>query len=300
MENRVNWEDAHLFLAVARAGQILGAANTLGVSQAKLSRRIVTLEKSLGRKLLIRRTQGCDLTEEGTELARSLDHIEAAFIRSESALSKRDAELTGTVRIGAPDGFGAAFLAPRIGRLAARHPNLKLQLAPVPRSFALAKREADIAIMVGRPETGGLVARKLTDYSLGLYAAPSYLAENPPPHSPPELQHHQLIDYVEDLIFSPELNFSREIWRGWRPSIEISSALAQAEAALGGAGIAILHDYIARDDPRLTRVLPEISVTRTYWLVYHQSLRDIPRIRAVLDFLVEIVRDARQDFVVPA
>ncbi len=293
----MNWEDAHLFLAVARSGQILNAANQLGISQAKLSRRVIALEESLGLKLLIRRSQGCDLTEDGEALFQSLERVEAEFIQTESLLSSQGTKLSGTVRIGAPDGFGAAFLAPRLGRFAGLYPELKLQLAPVPRSFSLAKREADIAIMIGRPEKTGLMARKLADYSLGLYAAPSYLAMNPAPLTTSDLKQHQLIDYVEDLIYSPLLDYSREIWRGWQANIEITSALAQAEAVRGGAGIGILHDYIAAKDAGLVRVLPDESVIRTYWLVYHESLRDIPRVRAALDFLIDIVKENDEGFV---
>ncbi len=293
----MNWEDAHLFLAVARSGQILNAANQLGISQAKLSRRVIALEESLGLKLLIRRSQGCDLTEDGEALFQSLERVEAEFIQTESLLSSQGTKLSGTVRIGAPDGFGAAFLAPRLGRFSGLYPELKLQLAPVPRSFSLAKREADIAIMIGRPEKTGLMARKLADYSLGLYAAPSYLAMNPAPLTTSDLKQHQLIDYVEDLIYSPLLDYSREIWRGWQANIEITSALAQAEAVRGGAGIGILHDYIAAKDAGLVRVLPDESVIRTYWLVYHESLRDIPRVRAALDFLIDIVKENDEGFV---
>ncbi len=293
----MNWEDAHLFLAGARSGQILNAANQLGISQAKLSRRVIALEESLGLKLLIRRSQGCDLTEDGEALFQSLERVEAEFIQTESLLSSQGTKLSGTVRIGAPDGFGAAFLAPRLGRFAGLYPELKLQLAPVPRSFSLAKREADIAIMIGRPEKTGLMARKLADYSLGLYAAPSYLAMNPAPLTTSDLKQHQLIDYVEDLIYSPLLDYSREIWRGWQANIEITSALAQAEAVRGGAGIGILHDYIAAKDAGLLRVLPDESVIRTYWLVYHESLRDIPRVRAALDFLIDIVKENDEGFV---
>ncbi len=83
------------------------------------------------------------------------------------------------VRIGAPDGFGVGFLAPRLADLAARHPGLTVQLVPTPRGFSLSRREADLAVMVGRPEKGPLVARKLTDYSLGLYAAPGYSPPTP-------------------------------------------------------------------------------------------------------------------------
>ena len=83
----MNWEDAHLFLAVARSGQILSAANRLGISQAKLSRRVAALEGSVGQKLIIRRRLGCDLTEAGKMLLDALERVEADFIRVESDLS---------------------------------------------------------------------------------------------------------------------------------------------------------------------------------------------------------------------
>lgn len=98
------------------------------------------------------------------------------------------------VRIGAPDGFGVGvgFLAPRLADLAARHPGLTVQLVPTPRGFSLSRREVDLAVMVGRPERGPLVARKLTDYSLGRYAA------HPAPVEPADLVRHRLVGYVED------------------------------------------------------------------------------------------------------
>lgn len=298
MNTSVNWENAKLFLVVARAGQILGAAQQLGVSQAKLSRRIAALEESLGTQLLIRRNQGCDLTDHGVLLLESLERVEAEFLNLESSLLESAMHLTGSVRIGAPDGFGAAFLAPRLGRFSQAFPGLTLQLAPVPRSFSLTKREADIAIMIGQPDKPGLKARKLTDYSLGLYAATSYLTGKPELADVTDLKHHQLIDYVDDLIYSPLLDYGREVWRGWRATIEITSALAQTAAAKGGAGIAILHDYIAATDPDLVRVLPEVSIKRSYWLVYHESLKDIPRVRAALDFLIKIVDEEKESFLV--
>ncbi len=86
-------------------------------------------------------------------------------------LGRTDTAIAGTVRVGAPDGFGVSFLAPRMGRLIERHPELKIQLVPVPRSFSLSRREADIAITLERPEQGRLVSSKLTDYTLGLYAS---------------------------------------------------------------------------------------------------------------------------------
>ncbi len=84
------------------------------------------------------------------------------------------------MRIGAPDGFGTLFLMRRSASLAERHPGLTIQLVPLPRAFSLSKREADIAITIDRPETGRLAVRKLTDYTLHLYGAKTYLDRHGP------------------------------------------------------------------------------------------------------------------------
>jgi DNA-binding transcriptional LysR family regulator len=284
-----NWDDARLFLAVARAGQLLAAARALGLNQATLSRRMTTLERSIGAQLLIRRTTGCDLTDAGREFFASLERVEAEFLASEAGLAERDQALRGTIRIGAPDGFGIAFLAPRIGEFARRHPDLRIQLVPVPRAFSLSQREADIAVMVERPTQGRLVARKLTDYSLSLYASTDYLASHGVPEKPEDLARHRLLSYVEDLIYSPTLAYTGEFWAGWKSHIEVSSAIGQMEVALSGGGIAILHDYLAAREPTLKLVLPGLRAVRTYWTIVHESMRDIVRIKACSQFLSDLV-----------
>jgi DNA-binding transcriptional LysR family regulator len=294
----VNWDDARLYLAVVRAGQMLGAARRLGLNQATLSRRVAALEADLGTQLLVRGTQGCTPTEAGRALARRLERVEAEMLHAQAGLGRADATLSGSVRIGAPDGFGVAFLAPRIAQLAERHPDLTIQLVPVPRAFSLSEREADIAVMVGQPEQGRLVVRKLTDYTLGLYASRSYLDRAGPPADLAALaRDHRLVGYVEDLIYAPGLDYARDFIRSWRSSLEISSAIGQMEAVRGGAGIGVLHDYLARAEPDLVPVLPGNVVTRAYWIAYHESLRDLARVQAIARFLTEIVRASRADFV---
>lgn len=292
----VNWDDGRLFLAVARAGQMLGAARTLGLNQATLSRRMTQLEQSIGARLLVRRTTGCDLTEAGRTLATALERIEGEFLASTAGLRGAEAGFAGSLRIGAPDGFGTSFLAPRLASLAARHPDLHLQLVPVPRSFSLSQREADIAVIVGRPERGRLIGRKLVDYSLSLYAARGYLAAHPAPSMPADLAGHRLIGYVEDLIYAPSLNYNAEAWRPWRSHLEIASATGQLEAARSGAGIAILHDYLASPHPELVLLLPEVRIVRSYWTVYHETMRNDRRVRAVADFLAAAVVAATMPF----
>ncbi|MEN3147252.1 LysR family transcriptional regulator [Neorhizobium sp. IRAMC:178] len=293
----MNWDDVRMFLAVARTGQILAASRRLGINHATLGRRVTALEEDLRTRLLIRRTNGCELTAEGEVFFRAAERMETEMLAAQASTGRIDAAIAGTVRIGAPDGFGVSFLASRLGRLTRRHPELKLQLVPVPRSFSLSQREADIAITIERPEQGRLVSSKLTDYTLGLYASQTYLDQAGTPQTVEALKSHPRIGYVEDLIFSPSLNFTGEVMRDWDASFEISSAIGQTEAVRSGAGIGILHDYVARQYPELVRVLPETVIRRSYWTTYHETTRDLMRLRTVVEFLKELVDGESHIFV---
>jgi DNA-binding transcriptional LysR family regulator len=292
----VNWDDVRLFLSVARSGQFLSAARKLGVNHATLSRRISALEAAIGTQLFLRSTNGCELTEEGQRLLAGAERMETEMLNAQANLGRVDTAVAGTVRIGAPDGLGVSFLAPRLGRLTARYPDLKIQLVPVPRSFSLSQREADIAITIERPEQGRLMFSKLTDYSLGLYASADYLADYGTPDDVEALKRHRRIGYVEDLIFSPSLNFTGEIMRDWDAAFEISSATGQTEAVRSGAGIGILHNYIAGQYPELLRIMPHLTISRSYWTAYHESARQLVRVRTVVDFLQELVAEERRIF----
>ncbi len=292
----MNWDDVRIFLAVARSGQILAASKRLGLNHATLSRRLTLLEQALKTQLFIRRTNGCEMTEEGQRFLGAAERMETEMLNAQANLGRVDTAVAGTVRIGAPDGLGVSFLAPRLGRLTARYADLKIQLVPVPRSFSLSQREADIAITIERPEQGRLMFSKLTDYSLGLYASADYLAEYGTPDDVEALKRHRRIGYVEDLIFSPSLNYTGEIMRDWDAAFEISSATGQTEAVRSGAGIGILHNYIAGQYPELLRIMPHISISRSYWTAYHESARQLVRVRTVVDFLQELVAEERRIF----
>jgi DNA-binding transcriptional LysR family regulator len=295
----MNWDDVRIFLAVARTGQLLSASRRLDMNHATVGRRLTALEKALGTRLVNRRPAGCELTAEGEAFLAAAERMETEMLGAQSAVGRHNDAVSGTVRVGAPDGFGVSFLAPRLGALIERHPELKIELVPVPRSFSLARREADIAITVDQPSQGRLVARKLTDYTLGLYAARTYLDRNGAPQSTEDLRAHRLIGYVDDLIVSPQLAFTAEIWRGWDVAFGISSATGQVEAARSGAGIAILHDYIASAMADLVPVLPGRVIRRSYWTVVHETSRDLARVRTVLDHLVALVAENRGRFCRP-
>ncbi|MCW5720199.1 MAG: LysR family transcriptional regulator [Devosia sp.] len=291
----MNWDDARIFLAIARHGQILGAAKALGLNHATVARRLNALETALNTTLFRRKTNGTELTTEGEGFLEFAEIMESASLAATEA-SGADSAVAGTVRIGAPDGFGVAFLAPRLPLLVERHPGLRIELVPVPRAFSLSRREADIAVTLERPREGRLVARKLTDYRLGLYASNAYLDRHGMPAGLGELPRHRLVGYVDDLLYTQSLDYTAEFSKDWRSAIAVSSAMGQTEAVRAGAGIGILHKFMASGDSGLVPVLPAHFLTRSYWTVVHEDLRSLRRVALVADFLAEMVANERAMF----
>ncbi len=292
----MNWDDVRIFLAVARAGQILGAARRLGLNHATVSRRVAALEESLNARLFRRLTTGSELTPAGEHFLAVAERMEGEMIAARAEIAGEGSDVSGTVRIGAPDGFGVAYLAPRLGELTGRHPTLSVQLVPVPRSFSLSRREADIAITVERPTEGRLVASKLVDYTLGLYASKAYLDAHGAPARVDDLEKHRLVGYVGDLLMSQSLDYATEIWSRWNAGFQISSALGQTAAVRSGAGIGILHTFIARAFDDLVPLAITPPIRRAYWLVYHESVRPLRRVQAVSAFIAALVEKDRASF----
>jgi DNA-binding transcriptional LysR family regulator len=293
----MDWDNVRVFLAVARGGQFVAAARRLRLDHATVSRRIAALEAGLGAKLFDRRTTGARLTSAGELFLASAEEMESAFLHAQAEIGDRDVELTGVVRIGAPDGFSTYYLVAVLRELAERHPGIIIQLVPTPQVIPLARREVDIVVVLDKPEAGRFVARKLTDYSLGIYASAAYLKARKAPRDIADLAGHRLIGYVEEHAFSTALDYVRELYDGAPTSFECTSAVTQFEALRAGLGLGVVHDFIARRFKDLTRVLPERRAMRGYWIVTHEDTRDLGRIRAVHDHLVAAVERDRGVFI---
>lgn len=284
----LNWDDLRLFLTVARSGRLIAAGRALGIDHTTVARRVVALETALGTRLLDRTPRGTSLTASGTALLDHAERIEAEILAASGEIGEGDARVSGAVRLATPEAFGTYLVAPNVRHLHERHPDLSLELMPESQLVRLANREADIAVMLNRPPRGPIVARKLADYGIGLYASRSYLDGTGPIEDAAELVRHPFASYIEDRLDLPELRFLNEVSADARPVFRSTSITAQQAAVAGGLGLGLLHIFAACQDERLVRLLPrQVEVRRTYWLAFHESQQRLPRIRAVIDFLNE-------------
>lgn len=283
-----DWDDLRHFLAASRTGSLNGAAQRLGVDPATVGRRVARLETSLKTTLFSRASTGLKLTSAGAQLAEIAQSAESAMARA-SLIG--DANVAGgSVRVSASEGFGAAILAPALPALRAQRPGLRVELAAQSPFLSPSKREADIAVTLSPPNATRLRVEKLCDYQLGLFASAAYLAKAGAPRRIEDLVNHEMVGYVDDLLYAPELRYLDEVHAGLRASLTSSSIRAQEEIVRAGGGIGVLPCFLAGG---LKRVLKSrVMLERRFWLSTHRDVADIARVRGVCDWLRGLVNAA--------
>ena len=286
-DSHLNWDDLRYFLEVARTQRASGAAKRLGVDYTTVARRVRALEDALGTLLFDKsRSGGFILTAEGQRLLAYVDAMETTVQTATEHVANTGHALSGHVRVGSTEGFGCFFLAPHLARFQDAHPNISIDLLPVPHFVSLSKREADIAVTLERPEHGQTVYTKLCDYRLRLFATQDYLDRHEPIRSVEDLKTHRFASYIDDLAFSYELLYLERAVPGAISHWRSTSAVAQYHAALQGCSLAILPCFMTAQDPRLIPVLADdIVVTRAFYLSCREDLRKLKRITAVWEFL---------------
>jgi len=287
----MDWDNLRYFLELARTGTLAAAARRAGVEHTTVARRIRLLEKQMGAPLFAREAAGHRLTEAGRQLLPAVEAMETAWLGVERASPANSpaAGPVGLVRVGVSEGFGTQILAPYLARLTQRHPHLSIDLLALPRMLHLSRREADIVISLERPKRGLVLVTKLADYRLYLYGQREYLARRPLVARREDLHHHDFISYVDDLLFTKELQFIDQLYPPERFALRSTSITAQYEAVRAGAGLAVLPAFLADRDPILARVLPqEAEFTRTFWMSMPAEAKHLARMQAVWGFLKEV------------
>ena len=288
MNDSVDWDDQRAFLAVLEEGSLSAAARRLGVAQPTVRARIEALEHALRTVLFIRSPRGLVPTEVARALARSaraMAHASDAFVRAASAAPD---EVAGVVRLSVSELVGIEVLPPMLTRLRERHPGLIVEVVLDNASANLLEQEADVAVRMCPPRQDALVAKKVASIPLQLFAHVDYLTRRGRPAGLDDLARHDLIgpdrapadlEWVATLL--PGLRHDRFV-------VRTDSHPAQLAAARAGLGIAVVQRPIGLADPVLDAVLPGFTIAwLDTWIVTHENLRDLPRVRAVFDCLVD-------------
>lgn len=276
-------DDLRVLNAVARLGRLTAAADLLGIDHTTVRRRLDRLEAALGARLLDRGADGWQLTTLGREVVErsaALDDV----LDQVQAIAEGDPAVRGTVRIAAPDGFGSLIIAPALAGVRSAHPGISIELVTSTRPLSLRGSGFDLAVTIGQTTGARVRAEALTDYALRLYASPAYLADRAPITSVTDLVGHELIFYVDALLTVHELDLA-PVLGGMRAGFASTNVFAQYEAVRAGAGIGLVHAFMAEGDTTLVPVLPgEVEFRLRYTL---SSRPESPAVGAV-----GIVRDA--------
>jgi DNA-binding transcriptional LysR family regulator len=289
----LDWTSLRDFLAVAEAGSLSHAARRLGVSQPTLTRRMAALEARLRAELLRRTPKGVELTEAGESLLQPARQMQQEALAAELAVSGRDAALAGAVRVTATEGLGVHWLTPVLAELQAEHPAIEIDVVIQNETLNLLRREADIALRLGRPRQADLVGRKLARLAFGLYASRDYLARHGRPTSRAQLAAHRSVCFDETLKHRQPALWLEQLLAASSVAFRANSLLAQIAAIRAGYGIGGFARFIAEGYPDLERLLPDEESFLDVWLVTHAGLRRSARIRAAFDFLAERLAAAR-------
>ncbi len=284
-----DWNDFQAFLAVARAGQMARAASTLGVDATTVGRRLRRLETRTGVTLFEQTREGQVLTEAGEAMLAEVEAMAQAASRiAEHAASGSGP--AGLLRISLSEGFASWIVAPALRSFVEANPRLVVDLVASSGFLSPSKREADLAVTLSRPRAGPVIAGKLSDYTLRLYATRGYLAQRGLPTKAQELaQGHRLVGYIPDLLYAPELRYLAEIEADLSATVRSSSINAQHRMIAAGAGIGVLPCFIGDADKWLVPVLPDQRITRSFWLVTHKDTHNLARVRAFKDWLTALV-----------
>ncbi|MDR6834650.1 MULTISPECIES: LysR family transcriptional regulator [unclassified Sphingopyxis] len=291
-----DWNDLKAFLAVAETGSTLSAAQSLRVSQTTVARRIAALEAATGLNLFERRQAGYALTPVGQAMLASAAAVREAADRFGAAAGASSRDVGGTVSLTVMEIFAVTVLPPILRDLRAAHPGIHIHLDTADEHRDLAAGAADIAIRSSKQPTGaGLVGRRIADNPWTVYCSRDYADRHGIPHSREQLAAHPFIGGGGG-VWKPYLAWLQQYGLEESVVMQYDSASGLLAGVRSGMGLTILPGFIANREPDLIRCIPPKKEDTTgLWLLTHERLRHVPRVRLVLDFLAqELAKLARE------
>jgi DNA-binding transcriptional LysR family regulator len=281
-----DWSDVRVFLTVQRTGSFTAAAKVLRIDQTTVGRRVAALETMLGSKLFRRGRDGLELTPAGRDIVEVAERMEEAALELGRTVEGRDQAVEGPVRLTTFESMGEAVMARHVAALAQRHPSLVLDLNTDDRSLSLTRREADLAVRFGRPDQSDLVVRKLASIAYAIYASRDYVAKHGVTRA--NLAEHPIVTYSDDLPLLAQVRWLRDA--GGRIVAHSNNTNIVVTMMEAGMGLGALGCYVGDQRPDLVRVVEPAELnTRELLLVVHAELQRVPRVRAVADWVIELM-----------
>ncbi|NLS13669.1 LysR family transcriptional regulator [Vibrio sp. SM6] len=295
-------DNIRLFLHVADQLNISRAARACGLTPAKASLRLNKMEHQLGVSLFHRSTRSVSLSSEGAQFRPFAEEILRQHRLATEQLSPgiKQCALAGTLRFAASSTFADRYIVPLLNEFFVRYPQINLELHFSDQPVNLVASGIDVALRNIKIESCNLKARKLADDERYLYAAPSYLAQFGTPMQPADLNHHHMILFANQrkrrLLNSASNQLAYFPPSNARTRMVCDNGNSMRLATLAGIGISMNSYWSVADDVeagRLVPVLPRYQVddNSALWLVYPNSINPSPKVRALIDYLVEKLGD---------
>ena len=281
----MDWDNARVFLAVARHGSLRAAGRALGLSQPTVGRRLAAFEAAFGGPALFDRLpEGLRLNAAGAALVGAAEELEEAALALERRHAAASPALSGTVRVSVGE-WAAAFLSRNLGGPAGTPmpPGITVELVETQQTANLARREADLAVRHHPPEGGDLYISKLGTFGAAVYCRRGSKAE-------------AWVTYTEEQAHYATARWVEQQRRqsGASVALRASNMAMQWAAIRAGAGRGIFPCFIGDDDPLLERVtapVPEIAAE--YWVIVHRDLRRAACVRAVIEWVRQLFGNHR-------
>ncbi|MFT5354531.1 MAG: DNA-binding transcriptional LysR family regulator [Polyangiales bacterium] len=288
----MDWDLVRSFHAVMEAGTLSGAARQLGISQPTVGRHVAELEEQLG-AVLFERAGRLRPTDSAHSLMAHAEAMHAAATQLRLRAAGEAQSLAGSVRVTASQVVAIYRLPPILTRISKEQPNIELELVVSNDTQNLLRRDADIALRMVEPTQKEIIAQRIGDIPMGLFAHRSYLGGCRVPQSFEDLQGHTFIGYDRsELLIRGIRAFGMASARSdFR--IRTDDQVAQVELMLAGAGIAATQCAIASAHPDVVQLLPDLSIPPlSLWLATHREVHTSARVRAIYDLLAREMRAA--------
>lgn len=297
MSANFNWDDTRIFLAIARAGTLSGAAEALEMGIATISRRLDRLEQSLSVPLFSRHQSGYRLTDDGEALLEQAEALEYAGLAF-GEKAKLQGNVAGLVRLATSDNLATHFILPSLEGLMNNYPELRVEVLSGVQSVNLHRRDADLAIRMVKPESGNLTLKRLGTVGFGVYGAEAYLKKVSGWPAGVTLQNAHYIGWPESHQHLPAARWITRMLRGRPCRLEANTLAAQVSAVLAGLGLGVLPHFMARKNG-LHCVNPDPGVDQPLWLVMHSDLAGSRRVRVVADHLIALFDEHKAHLALP-